>query len=64
VNYYQVLDVGRHQSMLDVRKSYKVMSRKYHPDKNPDDSSQIMFQQIKTAYDVREIIVMHTKSLI
>jgi len=52
INYYNLLEVGRHDSMMDIRKSYKVLSRKYHPDKNPDVSMQDMFQSVKDSYDI------------
>ncbi len=52
-NYYAIMDVSRHQSTLDIRRSYKNLSRKYHPDKNPDESAQAAFNKIKLAYDVR-----------
>lgn len=51
-NYYKVLDVGRHTSALDIRKSYKQISRVLHPDKNPSPNAVAEFQKAKTAYDV------------
>lgn len=51
-NLYDVLESGRHQNMLDIRKSYKNLSKRYHPDKNPGVEAQLRFQEVKTAYDV------------
>lgn len=39
--------------MLEIRKSYKNLSKRYHPDKNPDVEAQLHFQKVKSAYDVR-----------
>lgn len=52
VNFYTVMEVGRHDSIIDVRKSYKTLSKTYHPDKNTASNAEQIFQTIKTAYDV------------
>lgn len=52
-NYYSALEVTRHSNTLDIRRSYKQLSKRYHPDKNPDSATaEEMFQNVKTAYDV------------
>jgi len=52
-SHYSVLEVGRHSSTLDIRRSYKALSKRYHPDKNPGDAAaETRFQNIKTSYDV------------
>ena len=51
-NYYEVLEVSRHSSVLDIRQAYKQISKKLHPDKNHAANAEEMFQQVKTAYDV------------
>lgn len=42
INYYSVMEITRHQSALDVRRSYKNLSRKYHPDKNPGPDAELL----------------------
>src|SRR5207247_8847288 len=53
VNYYDVLGVDRKARLADVKKSYRKLARKYHPDLNPGDKrSEERFKQISEAYDV------------
>jgi DnaJ-class molecular chaperone len=54
-NLYSILEVSRHNSALEIRQSYKKLSKKLHPDKNPSPDAELMFQQVKVAYDVRSL---------
>jgi curved DNA-binding protein len=52
-DYYDVLGVARNASADDVRKAYRKLARKYHPDVNPDDTSaEERFKEIGEAYEV------------
>lgn len=52
-NLYTTLQVGRHSNTLDIRRSYKGLSKLYHPDKNPNSiDAEEKFQAIKSAYDI------------
>lgn len=51
-NHYRTLEVGRHSNTLEIRRSYKSLSKLYHPDKNPDPAAEVTFNKIKIAYDV------------
>ena len=51
-NYYSVLEVSRHSTAMEIRQAYKKVSKKLHPDKNPSQNAEAMFQQVKVAYDV------------
>ncbi|KAJ8599151.1 hypothetical protein CTAYLR_008292 [Chrysophaeum taylorii] len=51
-NYYQMLDVSRGSSPLDIKRAYKRMSLAVHPDKNPSASAVDEFAKLKDAYDV------------
>ncbi|VEN72647.1 Chaperone protein DnaJ [Candidatus Desulfarcum epimagneticum] len=52
-DYYEVLNVGRDASEADLKKSYRKLAIKYHPDKNPGDpESEEKFKEAAEAYDV------------
>jgi molecular chaperone DnaJ len=52
-DYYETLSVPRNASAEEVRKSYRKLARKYHPDLNPGDkSSEERFKNVQEAYDV------------
>lgn len=38
-DYYETLSVPRTASAEDIRKAYRELARKYHPDLHPDDAS-------------------------
>jgi molecular chaperone DnaJ len=52
-DYYETLGVPKNASAEDIRKSYRKLARKYHPDLNPGDkSSEDRFKNVQEAYDV------------
>ncbi len=52
-DYYDILGVGKSASAEEIKKAYRKMALKYHPDKNPDDSSaEEMFKEAAEAYEV------------
>ena len=49
---YEVLNVARTASQDEIKKSYRKLARKYHPDTNPDDpKAEDRFKEISAAYD-------------
>lgn len=53
VDYYNVLGVPKDASEADIKKAYRKLARKYHPDVNPNDKeAKIKFQQINEANEV------------
>ena len=59
-DFYKILGVSRDASIKDIKKAYRKLAIKYHPDKNPDnpDANQ-MFQDISAAYEVQEYNVIY-----
>jgi molecular chaperone DnaJ len=52
-DYYQILGVDRSASHEDIRKAYRKLARKYHPDINPGNKeAENTFKDLSVAYDV------------
>lgn len=52
-NYYETLGVNKNASADEIKKAYKKMAMKYHPDRNKGDSSaEKKFKEVNEAYQV------------
>src|SRR3954469_19043711 len=50
---YKTLGVDKKASQDDIKKAYRKLARKYHPDRNPDDAqAEERFKEVQAAYDV------------
>ena len=52
VDYYQILGVSRDAEKSDIKKAYRKLARKYHPDVNQDSNAEDKFKEINEAYEV------------
>lgn len=52
-DYYQVLDVARTATHVEIKKAYRRLAMKFHPDRNPTDhEAEGRFKEVKEAYEV------------
>ena len=52
-DYYEVLGVARNASEADIKKAFRRLAMKYHPDRNSGDAgAETKFKEVKLAYDV------------
>jgi molecular chaperone DnaJ len=51
-DYYEVLGVGRTASAEEIKKAYRQLARKYHPDVSQENNAEARFKEINEAYEV------------
>ena len=52
-DYYDILGISRGASASEIKKAYRKMAIKYHPDKNPGDkSAEANFKKAAEAYEI------------
>jgi len=53
IDYYKVLEIDKGASEAEIKKAYRKLARKYHPDLNPDDKeAEAKFKQVNEANEV------------
>lgn len=54
VDYYKILQVDKNAKDDDLKKAYRKLAMKWHPDKNPNNKkeAEAKFKQISEAYEV------------
>jgi len=50
-DFYRVLGVDRSSTADEIRRAYRALARKYHPDVNKDDDAATKFSEVQEAYD-------------
>jgi DnaJ-class molecular chaperone len=51
-DYYRALELNKNASLDEIRKSFRTLALKYHPDKNKNEGSKEKFMKIVEAYEV------------
>ena len=52
-DYYELLGVDRNASDSEIKKAYRKLAVKFHPDKNPgDNSAEEKFKEISSAFEI------------
>src|SRR6266511_1986244 len=64
-DYYRILGVRPNATNSEIKKSYRRLAIKYHPDKNPDDIlAEAAFKEIAEAYDNLSLLQKENQSTI
>lgn len=51
-DYYKILGVSRNATDDELKKAYRKLALKYHPDKNKDPGAEDRFKEIAEAYEI------------
>ena len=51
-DYYKILGVEKNADQKEIKKAYRKLALKYHPDKNPSKNAEEKFKEISEAYAV------------
>tara|TARA_R110002050_G_scaffold69524_2_gene150535 strand:- start:1318 stop:1578 length:261 start_codon:yes stop_codon:yes gene_type:complete len=52
MDHFEQLSVSRAATTIEIKKAYKKLANKYHPDRNDSSEAKEKFQAIQEAYDV------------
>ena len=62
-DYYDVLGVSKSANKDELKKAYRKLAMKYHPDRNPDDSQAAeKFKELSEAYEILSCLLYTSPS--
>ena len=59
-DYYQTLGIARGASQDEVKRAYRKLARKYHPDISKEPDAEARFKDVGEAYEVRTSVHLRT----
>ena len=62
MNFYEILEIDRNSSTKEIKKHYYSLSKKYHPDKNPGDSSAESKFRLPVRLEFENVVVIESNS--
>jgi len=51
-DYYELLEIDTTATQAEIKKAYRALAQKYHPDINPDDTAEEHIKKLNSAYAV------------
>ena len=51
-DFYKILEINKSSTENEIKKAYKKLAFKYHPDKNKSPDAESKFRDISEAYDI------------
>ncbi|MDV3158314.1 MAG: DnaJ domain-containing protein, partial [Pigeon pea little leaf phytoplasma] len=51
-DYYEVLGLSRDANLDDIKRAYRSLAKKYHPDRCKEDNAEAKFKEIQEAFEV------------
>lgn len=52
IDYYEVLGISNNATLLEIKKAFRELAKKYHPDKNKSTDASLKFREVFEAYEI------------